>query len=134
MVGHRWSALVALVAWTVLVWGNRVLNVVRGDETLPARVVSSITAVVFLALAAGAALVAVRTRRRPLDRQMAGILGAFAGLTIAYWPARMGLIALADHPVGFVVVHLVLGVVAVALSVPVLRAALAAWPRQALAR
>lgn len=123
----------ALVAWTALVWGNRVLNVVRGDEEVTARAVSSITAVAFLALAVAGAVVAARTRHRSLDRPAALVVGALAGLTVLYWPLRMVVLALAGHSFGFVAVHLALGVVAAVLAVPVLRAAAAVWPRQPVA-
>jgi uncharacterized membrane protein YhaH (DUF805 family) len=122
----RWYAA-GLVAWTVFVWANRIANTLSGDESTTARVVSFVTAAVFLVLAVAAAVVLVTRRHRAIDRTGAGVLLALAALSIVYWPIRMVQIAFGGHSVGFVAVHLMLGVVAVALAWPVARAARTIW-------
>jgi len=122
----RWYAA-GLVAWTVFVWANRVANTVSGDESTAARVVSFVTAAIFGVLAVAAAVVLVSRRHRAIDRTGAGVLLALAVLSIVYWPVRMVQIAFGGHSVGFVAVHLMLGVVAVALAWPVARAARTIW-------
>jgi Kef-type K+ transport system membrane component KefB len=129
----RWYA-VGLVAWTAFVWANRVANVLGGDEATAARVVSFVTAALFLVLAAAAAVVLLTRRRRAVDRAGAGVLLALAVLSIVYWPVRMVQIALGGNSVGFVAVHLVLGVVAVALAWPVAREARTIWLGEPVAR
>lgn len=129
----RWYA-VGLVAWTGFVWANRVANAVTGDEATAARVVSIVTAALFLVLAAAAAVVLVTRRHRALDRAGAGVLLALAVLSIVYWPVRMAQIAFGGHSVGFVAVHLVLGVVTVALAWPVARDARTIWLGEPVAR
>jgi hypothetical protein len=44
------------------------------------------------------------------------VVRVVAGVTIAMWVVQSVLIATRDHPVGFIVVHVVLGVVSVALA------------------
>ncbi len=48
---------------------------------------------------------------------------AFAALTVVVWVVRVPLILVADHAVGFKVVHAAIGLVAIALAVGVWRTA-----------
>lgn len=121
----RWP-LLALVAWSVFVWGNRISNTWRSTtETTGAKVTSTALALSFLLFAAAVLVIAIRAWRRPLDRIEAGVVVAFAGWTVAVWIVRMVGIVLADHVVGFKVVHTMLGVVSIVL------AALATWVARA---
>ncbi len=122
----RW-VLVSLVLWTVFVWGNRLSNAWTSDtETTGAKVFSTVLALSFLAFAVATAWIVRRTRDAELDRPMGRVLQAFAAWTTAVWVVRMVAIALADHSVGFKVVHAMLGVVSIALAVPAWRAGRAA--------
>ncbi len=101
-------AWVVLVAWTLFVWGGRLRNLVRGDEDAP---VSFVLAVVFCALAA--AVVGSWFLARPRHRP---VVIALAVVTAAVWAVRGVQIALADHELGFIVVHTVLALVSIGLA------------------
>jgi hypothetical protein len=124
----RWL-LVTLVLWTVFVWGNRLSNAWSSTtESTSAKVGSSVLAAVFLAFAVATAWIVRRTRTAPLDRlpgaassTMALVLQAFAIWTTGVWLVRVGAMAVADHSVGFKVVHAMLGVVSIALVIPAWR-------------
>lgn len=93
----------ALALWTLLVWGGRIRNAVTGDEG----VAPVVLAAAFVTLAV--AVLATRGHR-------ATVCG-LAGWTVAVWVLRAVDIALlSDHDAGFVVVHLVLAVVSIALA------------------
>jgi ribose/xylose/arabinose/galactoside ABC-type transport system permease subunit len=130
MLARRTRTLaLALCGWTVFTWITRVPLLLSGDESA----LGLLPVVVFL-VAAGATAVAVLRR---LDVAGTAVV-AFAAWTVAYWAVRLALIATNDHPVGFVVVHAVLGLVAGTLAVLSGRAALAdgagpAWARRSLA-
>ncbi len=114
----RPPAVLALVAWTVLVWTTRIGNI-WGDDGLDTgeKVGRTALALSFTALAALVAW-AVLTRwehRRP------AVL-ALAGWTVGVWVVRAVGIAGGDHRAAFVVVHLVLAAVSLALSWLALRA------------
>jgi len=76
-----------------------------------------------LALAVGAVVVLVQTWRRPLTVGAARFLQVFCGVTVVVWVVRAGQIAMSDHEVAFKVVHIVLGVISIALAVAVWRTA-----------
>jgi hypothetical protein len=101
----------ALVAWTLLTWIGRV-PLLWGDEdqSTAAKLGSTIPVVIFVAL--GLAAVVVLVRRGPWST----VAGALAVWSIGYWTVRYPLILTNDHPAGFMVVHGVLAVVAIALS------------------
>lgn len=102
----------ALAAWTLLTWFTRLPLAWRDDELEVAeKVLATVPVVVFVALAAAAAG-AVVTRRGIAG----GALVALAGWSTAYWLVRVPMIALNDHPAGFIAVHAVLGAVAIGLS------------------
>ncbi len=124
MPRRSWALLAAFVAWTAFVWVNRIVNAWSSTtETTGGKVLSTVLSGVMLALAAGAAVVLVRTWRAPLGVLGARFLQLFCGVTVAMWVVRAAQIVMSDHEVGFKVVHVVLGVISVALAVGVWRIA-----------
>lgn len=128
MVRSRPLAVVALVGWTFLVWTTRIRNIwtddalTTGEQWARTALAGSFTV---LALAVVVALV----RRAPWLR---AVVVALAAWSVAVWAVRSVGIATAGHDVGFVVVHLVLAVVSLALSVLAVRGASpGAVPRRA---
>jgi hypothetical protein len=101
----------ALVLWTLFVWGTRIANILTDGGGAGALAVAvGLTA---LGLAAGASLVGAR---------LPWALPALAVGTVVVWAVRVPLVLAHDHEAGFVVVHLVLAAVSVALAVGALRA------------
>ena len=95
--------VVALATWTLVVWAGRIRNAVADD----AGAGPVLLAVTFVALAV--AVLLTRGDRRAVV--------ALAAWTVAVWAVRAVDIALlSDHDTAFVVVHLVLAVVSVALA------------------
>lgn len=110
-----------LAAWSVFVWGTRLRNIFTDDElSTSGQLGRGAIAVVFLLGAAGLVWLLVR-RRRGLDGRQRSMVVVFALFTIAYWIVRDLQILVADHSVGFKVVHTVLAVVSIAASVLALR-------------
>jgi hypothetical protein len=117
VTGPRRTAL-ALAAWTLFVWLTRVRNAV-GDDDLS----TGGTAATLLLCASffGLAVLVVHAALRRGDRRQA--LVALLGLwTTVVWVVRSAQIATDGHSVGFVAVHLGLGVISIALSVIAVRA------------
>lgn len=109
---HRYA--VALVAWTFVVWTTRIANIWRDDALDTGEQVGrTLLAASFTVLAL--AVVAALWRGSQLARQVA--VGALAAWSTAVWVVRDIRIATADHDAGFIAVHVVLGVVSIALSV-----------------
>lgn len=102
----------ALAGWTVFVWGTRVRNIARDGG-------STVSLLTSLALVALAVVVAVSLVRGGRPR---AAVPALAAATIVAWALRTPGILVADHAVGFKVVHTVLALVSVALAVAALRA------------
>jgi cytochrome bd-type quinol oxidase subunit 1 len=102
----------ALVLWTLFVWGTRIVNILTDGAGAGALVVA--TALTALAVAAGLSL--ARVRRLPWA------VPALAAATVAVWAVRVPLLLGHDHEAAFVVVHLVLAGVSVALAALALRA------------
>jgi hypothetical protein len=116
-------------AWTLLVWATRLDNIWSDDAlTTGDKVSRTLLALSFVAVAGLVITVAVRTFRRPPDVVDVRLVQVAAGWTIGVWVVRAVGIALADHEVAFVVVHVVLGVVSAALAVVAVRAVLASRP------
>lgn len=115
----RRPVTVALVVWTLLVWTTRIANIWDDDAMSEGEKWGRTgLAMSFTVLAVGAA-VAV-WRRSGWQRQVVAALGAW---TIAVWVVRAVGIATGDHDAGFIVVHLVLAVVSIALSTLAIREA-----------
>ena len=97
------APVVALAVWTLVVWGGRIRNAIADD----AGAGSVVLAVTFVLLAL--LVLATRGGWRPVV--------ALAAWTVAVWAVRAVDIALfSDHDTAFVVVHLVLATVSVALA------------------
>jgi hypothetical protein len=109
----RNRAVVALVAWTLLVWTTRIGNI-WGDDGLDTagKIGRTALALSFTVLAVA---VAVAAWRRASAALRLSVL-ALAGWTTAVWLVRSVDITAGDHEVGFKVVHLVLAVVSIALA------------------
>src|SRR3954463_15438429 len=116
MQRRRWIVLAVFVAWTAYVWVTRIANTWGSDtETTGAKVFSTVLSGVMLALAAGAVVVLVQAWRRPLTVGAARFLQVFCGVTVVVWVARAVQIIASDHDVPFKVVHVVLGLISIAL-------------------
>jgi hypothetical protein len=118
----RW-AVVAFVVVTAFIWVQRLVNLAAGDESDVA--VSVVLSVVFLvmAVASAAALVAAWRHQWAVGRLVAGIWRAAALVSVAVWVVRALQITLDWRSPAFVVVHVVLAVVSVALAAGMWRAA-----------
>jgi len=118
-----------LIVWTVFVWGGRVRNIgedvgLSGFE----RIWRLGLALSFLTLTGWLVLRVIRSQQtRPA-------LWALAGWTTVVWVARGLGIAAADHPAGFIAVHLVLAVVSIGLSAWAVRSMVDRAPRSVPAR
>jgi hypothetical protein len=124
MPRRRWTLLAVFVAWTSYVWVSRIVNAWGSStESTGGKVFSTVLSGVMLALAVGGVAVLVRTWKAPLTVGAARFLEVFCGVTVAVWVIRAGQIALSDREVGFKVVHVVLGLVSIALAVAVWRVA-----------
>jgi len=109
---RRFPATAALAAWSLLVWATRIRNIWSDDELSSGEqwgrtaLALSFTA---LALAVGWALLRAASWRRP-------VVLALAGWTVIVWVVRAIGIVSADHDGAFVVVHLVLAAISIALA------------------
>ena len=119
---HRW--VLGLVAWSAFVWGNRLVNLQADDASAGEWAVSGTLSVVSLALAAAAAVVAVRAWRSGWPPPSGGerrLLGVLVAWTVGVWVVRGIDIALDWRSAGFVIVHLVLAAVSIVLAAAVWR-------------
>lgn len=106
----------ALAAWTVLTWGTRIPLAWSDDElTVGEKLLAMAPVAVFLVVGVSAGLAAWRGLG-PAPR----VVGALAVWSAVYWAIRLPLIFTGDHPVGFLVAHSVLAVVAGGLSSAIL--------------
>lgn len=112
---RRWALVLA--GWTLLTWVTRVpLAWSDPDLEVGDKVTATIPVLVFVVLGVAVAIAVVR--RAPVAATLAAGLSLWG---IGYWAVRLALIVSRDHPVGFVVVHAVLAVVAAGLGALVLR-------------
>lgn len=111
----------ALCGWTLFTWITRV-PLLLGDHALSVsgKVMSLLPVLIFVI---GAIATANAVFRR-LDSAGQSVL-LLAAWSMLYWPVRLGFVLTNDHELAFYVVHVLLGVVAVTLSVLAARAALA---------
>lgn len=135
-------AVAAFAAWSVLVWGGRIRNVVEADDlTGPGRAWRLALAAVFVlgGLVLGGALwsarrqvvVSVDAAGRRIVRVPDALRQLVAGLglwTTAVWLLRGSAILVGDWDTGFKVVHTVLAVGSIALAVAAARAVGLGWP------
>lgn len=122
---HR-IVLVLFVAWTAFVWGNRISNTLRSDESVGAKTFSTVLSIVLLALALAVLVVTVRAWRSTIGDTGGRALLVAGVVTVLVWLVRVPQILLADHGAGFKIVHAALGIVSVLLAVPVARIGAAA--------
>jgi hypothetical protein len=108
----RLPATIALAVWSLLVWTTRIRNIWADDE-LSVGEQWGLTALA-LSFTGLALLVAYALVRRPSWLRMAVL--ALAGWTTAVWIVRGLGIAFADREASFIVVHLVLAAVSIALA------------------
>lgn len=124
-------ALFAL--WTLFVWGGRLRNLwldPGGFAEASRWSLYGSLAFTVLSLVVATAWLLLRFRstgptahaRGPVA--LRGSVAALAALTIGVWLVRAVDIALGDHSVGFIVVHVALAVVSIGLAVPSVRAVL----------
>lgn len=113
---RRWT--IALIVWTLLVWTTRIGNIWNDADLSDGEKWGRTALAMSFTVLALAAAVAV-WRRRPWGRPA---VMALAGWTMAVWAVRTVGIATGDHEAAFIVVHLVLAIVSVALSVCAVRA------------
>jgi hypothetical protein len=99
------------VLWTLFVWGTRIANILTDGGGAGALAVAVVLTV--LAIAAGASLAGAR---------LPWAVPALAVTTVAVWAVRVPLLLAHDHEAAFVVVHLVLATVSVALAAGAMRA------------
>jgi hypothetical protein len=103
-----------LVAWTFFVWTTRIGNIWRdADLDTGEKVGRTGLALSFTLLA----LAVVGALWRGSARTRLVAVGALAAWSTAVWIVRDARILVADHEVGFKVVHTVLAVVSIVLSV-----------------
>ena len=121
-------ALFGLAGWTAYVRGTRISNAL-GDDALSAGGRAFAIGMSVALLALGAVAVVARLRRSNPDRTADRLAAVFAAASVAEWLVRVPLIWLADHEVGFKVVHTMLAVVTWVLAAFVLRGARAAFGR-----
>jgi hypothetical protein len=116
MVRRRWPVL-ALVGWSAFLWITRINNALA-DEGANQPLALALAASI-LVLAAASAVVLVRRRSEPTTEPDQRLWLAFAGWTVLVWVVRGIEITLSDHELGFKLVHVMLGVVSVALAAAV---------------
>jgi hypothetical protein len=112
--------LVALAVWTSYVWTTRIRNVWTDEDAGSVEQLSSTAlSLVMLALAAGVAVALVQARGRggALPSWAPRLVQATAVATVVVWLVRGAMIATAGHDLGFVVVHLTLAAISIALAV-----------------
>lgn len=110
---RRRPLALALVAWTFFVWTTRIANIWR-DEALDTGEKLGRTGLALSFTILAVAVVATLWRRAEGAARVA--VGALAAWSVAVWLVRDVRIVLADHEVGFKVVHTVLAVVSIVLA------------------
>lgn len=113
----RWSILVVFALWTLFVWGTRIDNI-WSDEALDtgAKVLRTLLALSFVAVALAVGAVAARTFRRPPTPAARRVVQVAALWTVGVWFVRTAGIVRADHELPFVVVHVVLALLSGGLA------------------
>ena len=108
--------LLAFVAWTAFVWGNRISNTLRSEESAGAKTFSTVLSLVLLGFALAVVVVVAKAWKSHLGTGGAKVLMAAAVLTVVVWLVRVPMILVADHGAPFKIVHVGLGVVSVVLA------------------
>lgn len=120
---RRRMVVAGFVVFTAFVWVQRLVNLARGDESDIA--VSVVLSVVMLVLGAASAvaLAAAWRQRWSVPGWVARLWRVAAVATVVVWVVRAAQITLAWRSPGFVLVHVLLAVVSIALAVGTWRAA-----------
>lgn len=106
---------------TLLIWGNRVwLAWTNPKLDVADKLVYSVPITAFVMAASGTLGLQLAGRSR--SRGFRTLVDVFAGGTVVYWAIRLPIILSHDHPVGFKVVHSVLGVGSAGLALRAWRA------------
>jgi hypothetical protein len=108
--------LLAFVAWTAFVWGNRISNTLRSEESAGAKTFSTVLSLVLLGFALAVVVVVAKAWKSHLGTGGAKVLMVAAVLTVVVWLVRVPMILVADHGAPFKIVHVGLGVVSVVLA------------------
>lgn len=108
--------LLAFVAWTAFVWGNRISNTLRSEESAGAKTFSTVLSLVLLGFALAVVVVVAKAWKSHLGTGGANVLMVAAVLTVVVWLVRVPMILVADHGAPFKIVHVGLGVVSVVLA------------------
>ncbi|MBJ7307907.1 MAG: hypothetical protein JHC63_08585 [Acidimicrobiia bacterium] len=111
--------LLAFGLWTVFVWGNRISNTLRSEESASSKTFSAVLSVILLAFAVAVILVVVKAWKSQIPANGAKVLMVAAALTVVVWLVRVPMILMADHgdkDPGFKIVHVGLGAVSVVLA------------------
>lgn len=99
------------------VWVTRIRNALGDDKLSRAGQVQAYgLSILGLAGAVTLAWLVLGTRHRPLTGRRSSVVIVIAGLHAVVWVVRGVGIALGDRSIGFIVVHVVLAVVSVALA------------------
>lgn len=105
--------VVALVAWTLVIWGQRISNIWQDQDLDPSgRLSRTALAASFVVLALVVAIAGWRASRETLVRAV-GVLGVW---TTVVWLVRATDILFGDHGAAFKLVHTLLAIVSVALA------------------
>ena len=123
---RRRVLLLLFVAWSAFVWGNRISNTLRSDESTGAKTFSTVLSIIVLLFALAVLIVTIRAWRTGIGDAGGTVLVSAAVVTILVWLVRVPQILLADHGAPFKIVHVLLGVVSIVLAVPVARLGAAA--------
>ena len=103
----------ALVAWTLFVWTTRIANIWRDGALDGGEKLGRTGLALSLTLLA---LAVVATLWRRVERAALVAVGGLAAWSVVVWVVRDARILVADHEVGFKVVHTVLAVVSITLA------------------
>jgi hypothetical protein len=116
MFARRWP-LLALVAWSAFVWLTRISNA-RGDTEASAstKAWAYTLSASMLVLAVASLVVVIRSSGRSFVPSERSVVRLFAGWTVVVWVVRGVEIAFDDHSLAFKIVHIVLGVISIALA------------------
>jgi hypothetical protein len=104
--------MLTLVGWTLFVWVTRIRNIIGDDELAGGERAWRLGAAVLFVVFALALLV---VRSFAADRTTV-VLAPFVVFSVGYWLVRGTGILIADHDVGFKVVHTVLMVISIVLA------------------
>lgn len=117
---RRMPVVVALVAWTLVIWSQRISNIWQDqDLDTSGQLSRTALAVSFVGLALFVAFAGWRASRETLVRAVA-VLGVW---TTVVWLVRATDILLGDHGAAFKLVHTLLAIVSVALALAAYRQA-----------